>query len=912
MRFILRLINVFRPHRAEPDLAREVAAHLALMEDDFRRRGLSADEARLAARRAFGGVEQTKDRHRDARSFIWLDDARRDLVYALRTLRRSPGFAATAILTLALGIGANTAIFSLINSLLLRPLPVPHPEQLVLVSDPSRGGNLPPNVPNQLAFMWNYRMWAEIRQRPQLFDSAFGYFYSRFNLAAGGETEFVDGVYASGRFFETLGASAVVGRALTDADDQRGGGAAGPVAMISYSFWQRRFSGTADVLGHALTVERVPFTIVGVLPPGFEGPVAGRRFDVVIPVGTASLVAGPGFFDGRGINWITIMARLKPGQTLDAANTALRGVQPQIRDASLPPARPGREDTYLKNPLTLLPAGSGNPLAPLRVRSERPLWTMQLAVGLVLLIACANVANLTLARSVARRHEMSVRLALGASSRRLARQLFVESLLLAVIGAAGGLALALWGTRALVQMFSTASDGLALRLSPDGRVLAFTAGVAIVSAVLFGVVPALRATRVEPIGSLKNQGWSVIRTRLRLASGFVVAQVALSLVLLVGGTLLVRTYAALATMDLGFDPSGVLVVDVGMEKARIPPARRLVVFEEIRRAVAGVPGAAGAALADMTPVTGGAMAGDVEVPGMPAGGHRETFVNRISAGWLPVYRTPLLSGRDFTEGDRAGTRRVTIVNRAFARDFLNGANPLGRVVRQLQGPPGHPPMEWEIVGMTADAVYDSLRAPVPPTMYLAFDQIDDDLVAVAAPAAAAVSIRTAGVPPASLKQSVAAAIARVNPGVDLTFRALPDVVSGSMTLERILAILSAFFGALSLLLAVVGLYGVTSYAVSRRRTEIGIRIALGATPGRVVRQVLSGVLSLVALGVLIGAGMSWWAAQFMDALLYGVQPRDRLTFIGVVVVLTAVGALAGWLPARRAAGVDPMDALRCE
>jgi putative ABC transport system permease protein len=567
----------------------------------------------------------------------------------------------------------------------------------------------------------------------------------------------------------------------------------------------------------------------------------------------------------------------------------------------------------LKNPLTLLPAGSGNPLAPLRVRSERPLWTMQLAVGLVLLIACANVANLTLARSIARRHEMSVRLALGASSRRLARQLFVESFLLAIAGAAAGLALAQWSTRALARIFSTGQEALALHLAPDGRVLAFTAGVTIAAAVFFGVIPALRAARVEPIGSLRSQGWSVIATRVRLASGFVVAQVALSLVLLVGGTLLIRTYIALATMDLGFDPSGVLVVDVGTGKARIPPARRLVVFEDIRKAVAGVPGVAGTALADMTPVTGGAMAGDVEISGTPAGGHRETFVNRISAGWLQVYRTPVLSGRDFTDGDRAGARSVTIVNRAFARDFLNGGNPIGHVVRQVQAPPGRPPMEYEIVGMTADAVYDSMRAPVPPTMYLAFDQIDDDSLAIgAAPATASVSIRAAGVPPATLRQSVAAATARVHPDVDLTFRPLPDVVSGSITLERILAILSGFFGALSLLLAVIGLYGVTSYAVSRRRTEIGIRIALGATPGRVVRQVLLGVLSLVALGVLIGAGMSWWAAQFMDALLFGVQPRDQLTFIGVVVILTAVGGLAGWLPARRAAGVDPMESLRCE
>jgi putative ABC transport system permease protein len=911
-RLVRRLLNVFRPGPAEEDLARETAAHLALLEEDYQNRGMTTDEARAAARRAFGGVEQMKDRHRDARSFLWLDDLRRDLQYAARTLARTPGFAATAILTLTLGIGANTAIFSLINSLLLRPLPVRNPDQLVLVSDPSRGSDTPAGVPNLLAFMWNDRMWEEIRQRPQLFDGAFGYFYSRFNLAAGGETDIANGLYVSGRFFETLGVLPILGRTLTDADDERGGGAAGPVAVITHSFWQRRFGGAADAVGRTLIVERVPFTIVGVLPPGFAGPVTGRACDIVIPVGMAAVVMGPRFFDGLGVNWLTIMARLKPGQTLEAANEALRGVQPQIRDASKPPQRANRADVYLEHPLTLLPAGHGNPLAPFHARSERPLWTMQLAVGLVLLIVCANVANLTLARSVARRHEMSVRVALGASSWRLGQQLFVESLLLASVGATGGFVLAQWGTRMLVRVFSTGSNALTLQLAPDGRVLAFTAGITIAASVLFGVVPARRATRVEPIDTLKGQGWTVGGTRMRLASGFVIAQVALSLVLLVGGTLLIRTYAALATRNLGFDPADVLVVDVGIAKAHVPPARRLAIFEEVRRAVSAVPGVTATALADITPVAGGAMAGEVEVPGLPIRGRGETFVNRISPGWLALYQTQMVSGRDFTADDRAGTRRVTIVNRAFAREFLNGADPLGHLVRQRQGPPGHSPMEWEIVGMTADAVYESLRAPVPPTMYWAFDQIDDDLVAVAAPVTASVSIRALGVKPLTLRKSVAAAIAAVDGHVDLTFRLLPDVVNGSITLERTLAILSGSFSVLSLLLAAIGLYGVTSYAVRQRRIEIGIRMALGATSGLVVRQVVSRVTILIAIGLLAGAGMSLWASQFVAALLYGLEPRDPRTLAGAAVVLAAVGVLAGWLPARRAARVDPLITLRYE
>jgi putative ABC transport system permease protein len=835
---------------------------------------------------------------------MWLDQARQDIGYAFRTFVRDRGFALVVVLTLALGIGANTAVFSLVNSLLMRPLPVRHPEQLALVADPSR--SLSP-------FMWNYALWAQIRQRPHLFEGAFGYFYSRFNLASGGETEFVDGLYASGTFFETLGVDAIRGRTLTDADDQRGGGTAGPVAVISDSFWRRRFGGAEDVLGRLLYVDRVPFAIIGVLPPGFTGPVTGRALDVVIPVGTVSLVRGPQFLDHPGINWITIIARLKPGQTLEAANAALRGVQPQIRDASLPP-RSQNPDAYLKNPLTLLPAGVGNPLAPPRVRAERPLLAMQMAVALVLLIACANIANLMLARGVARRHEISVRLALGASRGRLLRQLSIEGLVLASAGAVCGFLLAQWGTRLLVRFFSAGPYAIALDLAPDARVLAFTAGVTIMASVLFGLIPAHRATHAEPIESLKEQPLSVGGTRLRLASGFVIAQVALSLVLVVSGGLLIRTYSNLVTMDLGFDPSRMLVIDLTALKADTPPAKRLIVFDEVRRAVAAVPGVAGAAIADVTPVTGAAMVGDVEVSGMPVPqGRGEAFVNRVSPGWLSLYRTPVLSGRDVQDVDRSGARHVAIVNQAFARKFLSGANPLGRIVRQLEGPPGHAPAEWEIVGVTSDAVYESLRAPVPPTMYLAFNQIDEDLLAAgAAPSSASLSVRATAAPPTTLTHSVAAAIASVNPKLDLTSRSLPDIVASSITVERTLAILSGFFGALSLLLAVVGIYGITSYAVSRRRKEIGICMALGAKSSLVVRQVLSRVMMLVGVGVVVGAGTSLWASQFMEALLFNLKARDSLTLIGAVVVLLAVGAVAAWLPAWRASHVDPVMALRHE
>jgi putative ABC transport system permease protein len=890
--------------RADEDFAEEIRTNLALETDRLIAAGMRPEEARSAALRAFGNVTRARERFYEGGRTLWLDQARQDVAYAFRTFVRERGFALVVVLTLALGIGANTAVFSLVNSLLLRPLPVRHPEQLVVMADPSR--SLSP-------FMWNYAMWAQIRQRPHLFDGAFGYSYSRFNLASGGETEFVDGLYASGTFFETLGVNAILGRTFTDADDQSGGGRAGPIAVISDGFWRRRFGGAADILDRPLYVDRVRFAILGVLPPGFIGPVSGRALDIVIPIGTVSLIRGPQFLDQPGANWITIMARLKPGQTLEAARAAVRSVQPQLRDASLPP-RSQNPDAYLRNPLTLLPAGVGNPLAPPRVRAERPLLAMQLAVALVLLIACANIANFMLARGVARKHEISVRLALGASRWRLLRQLSVEGLLLASVGAMCGFLLAQWGTRLLVRLFSTGPYAMALDLAPDARVLAFTAGVTIMASVLFALIPANRATHVEPIESLKEQPLRLVGTRLRLASGFVIAQVALSLVLVVSGGLLIQTYSNLATRDLGFDPSRMLIIDLEALKADIPPAKRLVVFEEVRRAVAAVPGVAGAAIADVTPVTGATMVGDVEVSGMPVPrGRGETFVNRVSPGWLSLYQTPVVSGRDVQDADSSSARQVAIVNQAFARKFLSGVDPLGRIVRQLEGPPGHAPRAWEIVGVTSDAVYESLRAPVPPTMYLAFNQIDEDaLAAGAAPPSASLSVRATTVPPTTLTHSIAAAIANVNPSLDLTFRSLPDVVAGSITLERTLAILSGCFGALSLLLAVVGIYGLTSYAVGRRRKEIGIRIALGAKSSLVVRRVVSRMMMLVGVGMVLGAGTILWASQFMEALLFNLEPRDSFTFIGAIVLLLAVGALAAWLPARRATKVDPLVALRCE
>jgi putative ABC transport system permease protein len=807
-----------------------------------------------------------------------------DARYGARALKGTPLVSLVAILSLALGIGANTAMFSVVDTLILRSLPVSDPEQLALLRSDKESRT-----------HWTNPIWEQIRDRPDLFAGAFATSNTRFNLSPSGETQLVDGLWASGNTFEVLGVRAVIGRMFSEQDDRPGGGVDGPVAVISHVFWHRQFDGSPDVIGRTITIERVPFTIVGVAPPQFFGVEVGRTFDVAVPIGTATLIRSPGALRQRSSWWLRIMTRLKPGQSTEAATAQLRALQPQIREATLPDDwHPWALPQYLADPFRIELASTGD--SPLRRTYQRPLTTIMVVVTLVLLIACANLANLLLARAAARRQELAVRIALGASRLRIFRQLLSESLLLAAGGALLGLGLAYWSSRVLVQMLSTPANNIALDLSLNWRVLSFAAAAALVTAVLFGTAPALAGSRRQPNELLKAQARTVAgESPAGAGQLLVVLQVAMSLVLVVTAVLFVRTFASLASVPRGFDDRRILTASVSFPSARIPVDKRPELFRQLLESVRAVPGVANAALSNGIPLTANTWSNVIELPGGPdlPPLERLTHFNMVSPEWFETYGIRLLAGRDFSTTDTADSPPVAIVNQAFARRFTGGRNPIGVRVRQ----PGN--IEREIVGYVEDAVYRSLRDPVLPTLYIAYRQQQQLSTSMT------VSARAAGNSPGALARPLVETIRGVNRDLVISVQPLSDNVRGALSQERIVAVLSAFFGALALLLAAIGLYGVTSYSVHRRRSEIGVRIALGSTPRAIIALVLRRAVLLVCFGIVAGTAASLWASRFVAPLLFGLQPHDPATVLCAVAVLAAVAMLAASLPAYRASRTDP-------
>ncbi len=825
----------------------------------------------------------------------------RDLRHAFRLLRLSPGFTVVAILTLALGIGANTAIFQLIDSIRLRTIPVKNPEELgtVRIADRHWGSGNFSGQYSQLTFP----MWEEIRKRQEGFDAIAAWGEQSFNLATGGEVRFAKGIWISGDFFRVLGMQPFLGRLLGPEDDRPACPASG--ANISYAFWQRNFGGDPSAIGKRISLDGNSFEVLGITPPGFSGISVGNSFDVAVPI-CVEPILNPrnNRLTMRHGWWLASIGRLKPGWTIERANAQMNAVAPRILQETIPTAYDSEQvKKYLEYKLGAFSASTG--FSELREDSETSLWLLLGISGLVLLIACANLANLMLARAGARERQITIRRALGASRWRMIRELLSESLLLAVGGAICGLFLAFAVSRLLVTFISTSDNQVFLDLGMDWRVLAFTTTLAVLTTISFGLAPAIRATRAEPATLLQSgsRGSTGGKERFSLRRILVVSQVALSVVLLMGALLFVRSLRNLTTLNAGFQQSGILIASVDFEHLQIPPERYTEYKRDIVKRVQAMPGVESAADARMVPFGGNSSNQNILLEGSDTDAG-VVWRNHLGPGYFQTIGTPLLAGRDFDDRDTATSVKVAIVNEAFVKKILKGAAPLGRRFRQHESP-GDPRPLYEIVGVVKDSKYQDMHEEYLPFMYFPATQEakpspDDQIV-----------IRSS-LPLTSLIASLKETIGGVNTGIDLDFKVLKTSIRESLLQDQLMATLSGFFGFLAALLAAIGLYGVISYMVVQRTKEIGIRMAIGAERLDVLKLILNEATLLTATGLVIGAGLALAAAQAAKSLLYGLKPRDPITLLAAIVVLSAVAAFASFLPAYRASKLDPLIALRYE
>ncbi len=890
---LLRLRSLFRKETVETELDEELRFHFENQVSKFIHSGMTPEEARRRARLEFGGMEQVKEEHREARGVNFIETLFLDIRYGFRILGRTPVITSVAILSLALGIGANTAIFSLIDTVMLRMLPVNKPEELMQVRmrdsrSPSEEAN--PTFTNPL--------WEQLRNRQDVFSGVFAWSTSRFNLARGGAASYANGIFASGEFFSTLGIRPAAGRMIVASDDQRG---CASVTVLSYGFWQDHFGGAQTAVGSTLTLDNHTFEIVGVSAPRFYGVDVGSKFDVAIPVCAAALFDGKrSRLDHRSWWWLMIIGRPKPGARLEV-------LSPQILAAALPQNwKPKDQQDFLKRTFVTTPAATGT--SELRREFKQPLNILMAIVGLVLLIACANIASLMLARAAARQKEIAVRKALGASRTRLIRQLLTECVLLSSAGAMLGILFAEWGNALLVRYLSTARNKVFLDLSLDWRILSFTATVAIFTGFLFGIVPAFRSTRVSLTSAMKGSQTAEgeRRTKFRPGKWIVASQVALSLVLLVAAGLFLRSLVKLATLDIGFDRNNVLIVRADLNVAKVPEEQQPVMLEQLERQLQVLPGVVSVGRSVLTPISN-FMWNDilqVDSPDAPTGENAIAFFNFISPGYFQTMRTPLLAGRNFNERDTKSSPHVAIVNETLVRKFFPKADAVGKYFR-VEPEPGQTAPLIQIVGITKDAKYQSLREDTSATAFFPLAQITEhtDFNSI--------ELRTT-TRPSVLVPAIQEAISGLNKDIPLEFHTLAEQVDDSLVQERLLATLSIFFGGLALLLAMIGLYGALSYLVTLRRAEFGIRLALGALPGSILSLVMRDVAVVVTGGLAGGALLSFLAVRLLQKLLFGLSPHDPLTIGTAIGLLAAVALLAGYLPACRAMRVDPMVALRYE
>ena len=886
--------------RREDDLRQELDAHLRLSTKDGIDRGLTPDDAAASARRQLGNTAQIQEATRDAWGWRWLEHLGQDFRYALRGFNRNRSFAVVAIASLALGIGANMALFEVVNAVRLRSLPVADPATLTQVHivnmDAARGSRETwfPSV--------TYPIWRELERRQQALSGLFAWSSDTFNLASGGEMRLASGLWVTGGFFSELGLRPALGRLLTAEDDRDG---CAPRAVLSHAFWQRAYGGVPTIVGQTVTVSDRPVEIVGVAPDGFAGLEVGRSFDLAMPV-----CADPVFSDdGRGrlasgtTWWLAVFGRLKPGWSRDRATAHLDALSPALFADTVASNYPAESvDSYKQFKLAAYPGHAG--VSSLRESYETPLWLLLGTSGVVLLIACANLANLLLARATTRQREIAIRLGLGASRGRVIRQLLTESLLLAIAGGAAGALIASWLSALLVGFLSTSDQSIALALGVDWRVAGFAAVLVLATCVLFGLAPALRATRVSADSVMRATGRGLTSGRevIGLRRSLVVAQIALSVVLLFGCLLFVQSLRNVAAVDPGFTPDGVVVAGVNFRHLELAPAERLTLRRQLVERVRALPGIQSAATVRIVPLSGNSNSNDVWPEADPAR-RTSTMFNAVGAGYFETMKIPLVAGRDFDSRDVPGAVAAMIVDETFATALFPGKPAVGaRVTRQAT--PSSPEVTYEIVGVVRNSTYGNLREDKEPTAFLADEQ-------AGAPAFTRLVVRSS-LPAETVTAELTRAMADLHPRIGISYSVLAADMRNTLQLERLMATLSSGFGVLAATLTLVGLYGVIAYTVARRTNEIGVRMALGAGARDVVRLVVQETGWTLLVGVTLGVALAIAAGRQAAALLFNVPPNDPWLLISSVGLLAVIAIVASAVPARRATEIQPIVALRID
>ncbi len=893
--WVRRAGRLGRRRRFDEELADEVRFHLEARAEDLEREGLTREEAQWQARREFGRVASSAEETRAAWGWPVIEGIVQDLRYGLRQLRLSPGFATVAILSLALGVGANTAIFQLLDAVRLRSLPVRDPGELVAIEIP--GGNHGFGLNSG----WNsltYPVFEQIRDHQEAFAGVFGVSPGEPEVGEGNARHRIRGLWLSGGAFATLGVPAERGRVFEDADDRPG---CADVAVVSHGFWERELGASDAAVGSTLTLNGKPTRVIGVTPPEFFGVDVGSGFDVAMPF--CSFTGWD--LEQRNVFWLGVMGRLKPDWTAERSSRYLQTASVAWFQEAAPTGYDAAS-MAVWNRFRLTATPSANGVSGLREQYETSLWLLLGITGLVLLIACANLANLMLARAAARQREIAVRMAIGASRSRVIAQMFWESLLIAVAGAAAGAGLAVILSQTLVRFLSPQANDIELDLSADWRVVTFVAAVALAACVCFGLSTALYATRRRALASANagSRGATAARGRFSFQRVLIAAQVAISLVLVVSSLLFVRSFRHLFTVDAGLQQRGVVFHSVDFRPLKPPPERAKALQQEVLDRLRAAPGIEAASTSTQMPLIGSGWSLSVRVPGEDQ--ERSSRFTWVSPQYFATMRIPILAGRDFTDADTKTAPRVLLVNQEFVRQFFDGASPVGKQVRSL-AEPGYPETIYEIVGLVRDTKYLDLRDRKPEPIAYAPDQQHPQ------PGAAGIFLTRSALPVADAERAVREAIAQVNPGIRVNAQVeVRERAVARLSRERLLAWLAGFFGVLASVLAAIGLYGVVSYMVAGRRNEIGIRLALGASRGGVVRMILRQVGRLLGVGLAVGAVLALGLAGAARTLLFGLEPDDPVTLAAAAAVLGGIAVWASWVPARRAARMDPQAALREE